>query len=119
MPLALRRLEGAGQWAVFLLGLFLFLFGLPLVVGGAKLVTIAGSLYYLPAGLAFVVSGALLMTRRPLGIKHAVARLAPQLLVIGTHGRTGIKRVLLGSIAEQVINQVECDVLVVPTRRTE
>lgn len=52
-------------------------------------------------------------------IRRAVERLTPQLLVIGTHGRTGIKRVLLGSIAEQVINQVECDVLVVPTRRTE
>ena len=52
-------------------------------------------------------------------IGRAVARLAPQLLVIGTHGRTGLKRVLLGSIAEQVINQVECDVLVVPARRAE
>ncbi len=50
-------------------------------------------------------------------IKRAVARFAPQLLVIGTHGRTGIKRALIGSVAEQVINQAECDVLVVPSRR--
>jgi nucleotide-binding universal stress UspA family protein len=49
-------------------------------------------------------------------IKRAVARFAPQLLVIGTHGRTGIKRALIGSVAEQVINQAECDVLVVPSR---
>jgi universal stress protein A len=35
------------------------------------------------------------------------------LLVIGTHGRTGIKRVLLGSVAEQVIRHASCPVLVV------
>lgn len=52
-------------------------------------------------------------------INRAVARLTPHLLVIGTHGRTGIKRALLGSVAEQVINQVECDVLVVPSRRID
>ncbi|HEU5468692.1 MAG TPA: universal stress protein, partial [Steroidobacteraceae bacterium] len=50
-------------------------------------------------------------------IKHAVARLAPQLRVIGTHGRAGVRRALLGSVAEQVINQVQCDVLVVPSIR--
>lgn len=52
-------------------------------------------------------------------IKQAVARFTPELLVIGTHGRTGIKRALLGSVAEQVINQLECDVLVVPSRRND
>ncbi|HEU4689866.1 MAG TPA: universal stress protein [Vicinamibacterales bacterium] len=47
-------------------------------------------------------------------IKRALLRIKPHLLVIGTHGRTGIKRALLGSVAEQLINQAECDVLVVP-----
>lgn len=50
-------------------------------------------------------------------IQRAVARLRPQLLVIGTHGRTGLGRALLGSVAERVISEVDCDILVVPSRR--
>jgi universal stress protein A len=34
------------------------------------------------------------------------------LLVIGTHGRTGIKHVLLGSVAEKVVRHARCAVLV-------
>ncbi len=36
------------------------------------------------------------------------------LIVMGTHGRTGIKRVLLGSVAQNVIGHAPCPVLVVP-----
>jgi universal stress protein A len=35
------------------------------------------------------------------------------LVVISTHGRTGLKRFFLGSTAERVIRHVECPVLVV------
>ncbi len=35
------------------------------------------------------------------------------LLVISTHGRTGLKRFFLGSTAERVIRHVQCPVLVV------
>jgi universal stress protein A len=35
------------------------------------------------------------------------------LVVISTHGRTGLKRFLLGSTAERVIRHVQCPVLVV------
>jgi nucleotide-binding universal stress UspA family protein len=38
------------------------------------------------------------------------------LLVIGTHGRTGLKRVLLGSVSEQVVRHASCPVLVVRDR---
>ena len=38
------------------------------------------------------------------------------LVVVGTHGRTGIPRVLLGSVAERVVRHAPCSVLV--TRRT-
>lgn len=34
------------------------------------------------------------------------------LVVIGTHGRTGIKHVLLGSVAEKVVRHARCAVLV-------
>ena len=46
-----------------------------------------------------------------------VARAAAQpadLLVMGTHGRGGFKRLLLGSVAEQVLRAVPCPALTVP-----
>ena len=41
-------------------------------------------------------------------------RVSTDLIVMGTHGRTGIRRVLLGSVAEQVLRQARCPLLVVP-----
>lgn len=38
------------------------------------------------------------------------------LLVMGTHGRTGIVRVLLGSVAERVARHADCPVLLVRNR---
>ena len=38
------------------------------------------------------------------------------LLVIGTHGRSGFERLLLGSVAEKVLRKVSCPVLTVPRR---
>ena len=35
------------------------------------------------------------------------------LIVIGTHGRTGIKHMLLGSVAEKVVRKAPCPVLTV------
>jgi nucleotide-binding universal stress UspA family protein len=35
------------------------------------------------------------------------------LIVLGSHGRTGLRRLLLGSTAERVIGQAPCPVLVV------
>jgi len=35
------------------------------------------------------------------------------LVVVGTHGRRGVKRFLLGSVAERVIRHAHCPVLVV------
>ena len=41
-------------------------------------------------------------------------RAAAELIVVGTHGRTGLRRVLLGSVAEQVLHKTRRPVLVVP-----
>jgi nucleotide-binding universal stress UspA family protein len=43
------------------------------------------------------------------------------LIVMGTHGRTGVARVLLGSVAARVVQTAECAVLAVkrPTQRVE
>ncbi len=38
------------------------------------------------------------------------------LIVMGTHGRTGVSRVLLGSVAERVVRTASCPVLTVPCR---
>ncbi len=35
------------------------------------------------------------------------------LIVIGSHGRTGLTRMLIGSVAEKVVRHAHCDVLVV------
>jgi nucleotide-binding universal stress UspA family protein len=37
-----------------------------------------------------------------------------QLIVIGTHGRRGVTRFLMGSVAERVLREAPCAVLVVP-----
>lgn len=41
------------------------------------------------------------------------------LVIMGTHGRTGVLHLLLGSVAENVIRQAPCPVLTVRASRTE
>ena len=42
--------------------------------------------------------------------------LAPDLIVVGTHGHGGFQHLLLGSVAEKVLRQAACPVLTVPPR---
>jgi nucleotide-binding universal stress UspA family protein len=37
-------------------------------------------------------------------------------IVIGTHGRTGVNRLVMGSVAERVMRESHCSVLVVKLR---
>ena len=46
-------------------------------------------------------------------ILEAARALPADLIVISTHGRTGLKHVLLGSVAEDVVRRAPCPVLVV------
>ena len=51
---------------------------------------------------------------RPAESVLAFARSLPaDLIVMGTHGRTGVQRLLLGSVAEQVLRKAACPVLTV------
>jgi nucleotide-binding universal stress UspA family protein len=46
-------------------------------------------------------------------------RAEPSLVVMGTHGRTGWRHALLGSVAERVVQRAPCPVLVVPDPERE
>lgn len=41
------------------------------------------------------------------------------LIVLATHGRTGLKRLLIGNVAEKVVRHAPCPVLTVRTRRSK
>lgn len=63
----------------------------------------------------FKASGGGLLRQGPAAteIVSAAAQLPAQLLVIGTHGRTGLTRLALGSVAEAVVRAAPCSTLVV------
>jgi nucleotide-binding universal stress UspA family protein len=54
------------------------------------------------------------------GTPHVkIAELSQQadLVVLGTHGRTGLPHLLLGSVAERVVRTARCPVMTVPLRK--
>jgi nucleotide-binding universal stress UspA family protein len=51
------------------------------------------------------------------GILAAARETGIDLIVMGTHGRSGFERLALGSVAEKVLRKAACPVLVVPTRQ--
>ncbi len=61
------------------------------------------------------------LQRRGLAAREIVAvaqELPAPLIVMGTHGSTGIDRLVLGSVAEQVLRLAPCPVITVPQRST-
>lgn len=51
----------------------------------------------------------------PDAIYEAAVKKAADLIIISTHGRTGLRRALIGSIAEGTVRHAACPVLVVPS----
>jgi nucleotide-binding universal stress UspA family protein len=49
-------------------------------------------------------------------ILRAIRRTRADLLVIGTHGRTGLSKVLMGSVAERLVRLAACPVLTIRGR---
>ena len=47
------------------------------------------------------------------GVLHAADTWIPDLIVIGTHGRGGVKRLLLGSVADVLVRTATCPVVTV------
>lgn len=69
------------------------------------------------AGKAGVRATAVLREGRPPSeIVRAARASKADLIVIGTHGRTGWSRLLLGSVAGRIIGLAKCPVLTVRTR---
>ena len=60
---------------------------------------------------------------RPPGAADVLVEFARQsgvdMIVVGMHGRSGLRRLLLGSVAEAVVRAATCPVLVVPGRQEE
>ena len=50
-------------------------------------------------------------------IDGVAEQIGADLIVMGTHGRRGIRRVLLGSVAESVVRTAPCPVLVIRPKR--
>jgi nucleotide-binding universal stress UspA family protein len=48
-------------------------------------------------------------------IEHSIAETHADLIVLGTHGRRGLSRVLLGSVAEYVVRTASRPVLTIRT----
>ena len=48
-------------------------------------------------------------------IPRVAQEIQADLIVMGTHGRTGLRRLLMGSVAEQVMRHAACPVLTVRT----
>jgi universal stress protein A len=52
----------------------------------------------------------------PEGIVEAATEVQADLIVIGTHGRTGLTRLVIGSVAERVVRLAPCPVLCIKPR---
>ena len=48
------------------------------------------------------------------GILETAADLGAEIIIMGSHGRRGIQRLLLGSVAQRVLSHADLPVLVVP-----
>lgn len=55
---------------------------------------------------------AIATSRRPAeGICHYAEHVRADMIVVATHGRTGLGRLLIGSVAEEVVRKASCPVL--------
>ncbi len=63
------------------------------------------------AGIA--CSGEVIEGRPDEVVTEAAAREGADLIVVGSHGRTGLARLILGSISERIMDQAQCPVMVV------
>ncbi|WP_447974685.1 universal stress protein [Nitrospira sp. Kam-Ns4a] len=63
--------------------------------------------------LGYAASGLLNMGAPAAAILQSAGTLKPDLILVGSHGRAGVSRFLLGSVSHTVLHQAPCPVLVV------
>jgi nucleotide-binding universal stress UspA family protein len=51
-------------------------------------------------------------------ILRVAKEIQADMIVLGTHGRTGVKRLLMGSVAEQVLRKAPCMVLTITSQES-
>lgn len=68
------------------------------------------------AGLPNVEAAAIDAESAPMAIADQARARGVDLCVVGTQGRTGLARLLIGSVAENVVRHAPCDVLSVPPK---
>ena len=49
----------------------------------------------------------------PAIIARQAKRLGASMIIMGSHGRTGLRRLLLGSVAERTLRYADCPVLII------
>jgi nucleotide-binding universal stress UspA family protein len=57
------------------------------------------------------------VTLAPTRLDVAAEQIDADLIIMGTHGRRGIRRMLLGSVAESVVRTARCPVLTIRPKR--
>lgn len=67
MPTVAHRYS-AGRWILMVYAVILVLLGLPLLIGGAWLVALGGSVYYIIAGIGLIAAGIFLFRARMVGL---------------------------------------------------
>ena len=98
------------------------IFGFPAAVdaaavGAADADAVVPELTAFAAEAAIMVSGTRMMVRSgspSVEILRYAAEVDAELLVLGTHGRTGFERFMVGSVTEKVLRKSPCPVLSVP-----
>jgi nucleotide-binding universal stress UspA family protein len=86
----------------------------------ALLKHIDAELATLPGGTATTpvrVFGHVIIDTPSFALTRLASQLEAELLVVGSHGLHGVARWLLGSVAEAVVRQATCPVLVIPPKR--
>jgi universal stress protein A len=50
-------------------------------------------------------------------VRNKATNLSADLLILGTHGRTGLNRLVIGSVAETILRHVNCKTLIIPVKQ--
>jgi nucleotide-binding universal stress UspA family protein len=94
----------------------------PLVLEDADRARIESDLRRMAAGVPSDVSVDVRVEQTESAHREILTQLAAthaDLLVLGTHGRSGLQRLFLGSVTEKVIRKATCPTLVVPPRASD